>query len=93
METEKLNRLLEEQRNLMIETIGYQKWYEILAIEDQIKSGNLQFMYIIDKIVEPENVKPIYAELQRLRYIRNEKFWNNYMSNNNDVEEISNEQN
>lgn len=77
------DELYETQRNLMISKIGYKKWYEILEIEDNIKNSEIDDCTkdMINIIVYDEETKLIYNELLRLRKIRNDKWWREYVNN------------
>lgn len=72
-----LSDLLEEQRKLLISEIGYKKWYELLEIEDSIKNNEIdEYSFsMIESIISSDEVKQIYTELNRLREIRNNKWW------------------
>lgn len=78
-----LSDLLEEQRKLLISEIGYKKWYELLEIEDSIKNNEIdEYSFsMIESIISSDEVKQIYAELNRLREIRNNKWWREYVRN------------
>ena len=78
-----LSDLLEEQRKLLIAEIGYKKWYELLEIEDSIKNneGDDYSLAMIESITSSDEAKPIYAELNRLRELRNNKWWRDYVRN------------
>ena len=78
-----LSDLLEEQRKLLISEIGYKKWYELLEIEDSIKNNEIdEYSFsMIESIISSDEVKQIYTELNRLREIRNNKWWRDYVRN------------
>lgn len=78
-----LSDLLEEQRKLLIAEIGYKKWYELLEIEDSIKNNESDdySLAMIESITSSDEAKPIYDELNRLRELRNNKWWRDYVRN------------